>query len=198
MFVVIFITMNIPVISLFFLSIIFSLIGFQNSVIAAKLDMPEYIYAAQQKLILNGAGIRNKYYMDLYVCALYLKNKSSDAQKIMDSDEVMGIRLHIISNWITSKKMQQAIQEGFNKATNNHTAHIDNEIKTVITAFNDAIVKDDVFEMHYIPGQGSLIYKNNQLKCTIKGLPFKQALFGIWLSKNNPNHLELRKQLMGG
>ena len=33
----------------------------------------------------------------------------------------------------------------------------------------------------YQPREGFFVYKNEQLKINIKGLKFKEALFGIWL-----------------
>lgn len=172
-------------------------ISFSKYSLPHKIYVPDYIYASGQKLILNGAGMRNKYYMDLYLCALYLVNKSKDAKSIMEADETMSIRLHIVSNWVTNTRMQLAIREGFNKSTNNNTKHIQQEIEMMTNAFSEKIVKDDVFETHYIPGKGCMVFKNAKHLCTIHGIEFKKALFGIWLSPNNPNHNELRKQLTG-
>ena len=69
------------------------------------INMPETIKAGSTTLVLNGAGIRTKFFMKLYVGGLYLQNKTSDANKVLNTDEAMAMRLHIISSMITSEKM---------------------------------------------------------------------------------------------
>jgi len=64
-------------------------------------------------LKLQGAGIREKFFFDLYVGALYLQTPKMDAKEILETDEQMGLKLHIISSMITSQKMEDATREGF-------------------------------------------------------------------------------------
>lgn len=59
-------------------------------------------------LVLNGTGIRVKYFMDMYVGALYMKNKASDAASIILADEAMVIRLQIVSSLVSSDVMKEA------------------------------------------------------------------------------------------
>jgi hypothetical protein len=157
---------------------------------------PGHIVAEKDALFLNGAGIREKYFMDMYVIGLYLKNRSTDQNTIMNADEKMSLRLQIVSSMVSNSVMQKAVREGFEKSTNNNTAPIKSEIETFITAFNDPIVKGDNFELNYSPGTGCVVYKNGVKKVQISGLTFKKALFGIWLG-SNPAHEELRNDLLG-
>ena len=161
------------------------------------ITMPGKVVVEKQDLILNGAGIREKYWIDLYVCGLYLTTRSSDSQKIQDANEKMAIRLHIISSFVTNERMQDAVRVGFEKSTHNNTAGLEEKINVVIGAFSDPIKVDDVYEIYYTPAGGSVIYKNGVQKTIIEGLYFKQVLFGIWLG-DNPAHKELKEELMGG
>jgi hypothetical protein len=161
------------------------------------IKMPGHIMVGEEPMQLNGAGVRNKYYIDMYVCGLYLKNRSSDPDQVRNANEKMGIRLHIISGMVTNKRMQQAIREGFDKSTHNNSAPFKNQIESLISAFNEPIKKDDVFELHYSTKAGSTVYKNGVKKAQVQGLDFKKALFGIWLG-DNPSHKELRDELMKG
>ena len=70
--------------------------------------MPESLQTGQTQLMLNGAGIRTKFFFDIYVGGLYLKEKSQDATAIIEANEPMAIRLHILSSKATSKKMEKA------------------------------------------------------------------------------------------
>ncbi len=157
--------------------------------------MPDTMQA-EQALILNGAGIRTKLVFELYVAGLYLTEKNDNAAAIIAADEAMGIRLHIISSKITSKKMIKATRKGFQHATGGDTAAIDTEIEQFLAAFADKISKGDVFEFIYEPGTGTTITKNGSTKGTISSAAFKQALFGIWLS-DKPAQAKLKTQLLG-
>jgi hypothetical protein len=164
--------------------------------VVSGVKFPGHILSDKDPLFLNGAGIREKYFMDMYVCGLYLKNRSNDPSTILNADEKMGLRLVIVSSMVSNSVMQKAVREGFEKSTNNNTAPIKKEIETFITAFSDEIKKGDSFELNYVPGTGCVISKNGIEKTRIGGLPFKTALFGIWLGPN-PAHEELRNNLLG-
>lgn len=84
----------------------------------AGVSLPDTLPAGKEKLILNGAGIRKKiFFLKLYVAGLYVKEKTSSADKILNSDVPVAMRLHIISRLISSKNMEKATREGFEKST---------------------------------------------------------------------------------
>lgn len=159
--------------------------------------VPETLAAGGVSLRLNGAGVRTKFFMDMYVGSLYLTHPRKDPGHIIRADEPMAIRLQIISGLITSEKMEAATREGFQNATGGAVAALRDEIERFIAVFREAIAKNDVYEMIYVPGDGTRIYKNGSLKTTISGLPFKQALFGIWLCEK-PAQESLKQQMLGG
>ena len=160
------------------------------------IDMPDSLEVGKSKLVLNGAGVRSKFFMDLYVGGLYLQNKSNNPQEIIEANQPMAIRLHIISSLITSKKMENATMEGFENATKGNIEPIKSEIERFISVFKENIEKNDIFDLLYIPGEGLEVYKNDELKSRIHGLAFKQALFGIWLS-DKPAQKSLKEEMLG-
>jgi hypothetical protein len=145
------------------------------------INMPDSIAAGNETLILNGAGVRTKFFIKAYVGGLYLNKKSGDANAIMNANEPMAIKLHMISKLITSEKMKDATLEGFFNSTNGNTAPYKDKIDTFISVFKDNIKIGDVYDIIYIPAEGTKVYKNKELKITTKGLDFKKVLFGIWL-----------------
>ena len=152
---------------------------------------------AQPALALNGAGIREKWFMDLYVGALYLKSNNADAEAILSSQDAMAIRLHIISGMITSEKMTKATVEGFENATQGNTQPLEKEITLFLDTFKQPIKEGDVFDFVFEPNSGIKIYKNQTLAQTINsGIEFKKALFGIWLSKK-PAQKSLKNDMLG-
>jgi hypothetical protein len=147
-------------------------------------------------LALNGAGVREKYFMDMYVCGLYLRTPSSDAGKIVSADEPSAMRLTIVSSLVSTKAMQTAVEEGFEKSTGENTAAIRKEIEAFKNAFADPITKGNMFEIVYVPGTGTTVSKNGVRKATIAGLPFKKAMLGIWLG-NEPAQKDLKEAMLG-
>ncbi|MEI6125310.1 MAG: chalcone isomerase family protein [Pseudomonadota bacterium] len=147
-------------------------------------------------LSLNGAGIRTKFFMDLYIGGLYLKQKESNPQNIITADEPMAIQLHIISSLITSEKMEAATREGFVNATAGNTAPLEDNIESFMAVFKEKIQKHDMYALVYVPKQGMKVYKNSKLKAEIPGMAFKQALFGIWLCEK-PAQASLKKEMLG-
>ncbi|HNZ65268.1 MAG TPA: chalcone isomerase family protein [Smithella sp.] len=160
------------------------------------INMPDTLAAGSDTLVLNGAGIRTKYFIKVYVSGLYLKQKGGDANAIMNADEPMAIKLQVISNMITSDKMKETVMEGFKNSTNGNMAPYKDRIDAFVGVFKDNIKLGDVYDMIYVPGEGVKAYKNKQLKSTTKGLDFKKILFGIWLS-NKPADNKLKASMLG-
>ncbi|MEM6684949.1 MAG: chalcone isomerase family protein [Bacteroidota bacterium] len=177
-----------------FLMVGISFVHAQNEVGAANL--PDTVNFHEQELVYNGAGIRKKMWFKLYSGGLYLKQKSSDAKDIQNADETMVIRLYITSGMISSSKMINAVDEGFENSTNGNTAPIASKIETFKNFFSEEINDGDIFDIAYIKDKGVYVYKNSKEKGIIPGLEFKKALFGIWLG-DKPADKKLKKGMLG-
>src|SRR5512140_2786267 len=91
--------------------------GSSHAMKIAGITMPDSFTAGDTPLVLNGAGVRTKLAISIYAGGLYLKMKSTAAAAIIDADEPMSIRLHIVSGLITPKDFEEATRDGFNRAT---------------------------------------------------------------------------------
>ncbi|MGM0450424.1 MAG: chalcone isomerase family protein, partial [Pseudomonadota bacterium] len=76
-------------------------------------ELPGTIEVADTELSLNGAGVRSKWFMNLYVGSLYLPEEFDSAEAIVEADQPMAIQLDIISGMIDSENMTEATMEGF-------------------------------------------------------------------------------------
>ena len=161
------------------------------------IEFKENIKLGEANLLLNGAGQRTKYFVDLYIAALYLTDKTQDAQAIIDADKVMLIQIHVISNLITSENLSRGTAEGFNKSTGNNTKAIQSQIDGFLDAFKDPITLGDIFEIVYQPGIGVTVVKNRHITKRLPAdMAFKRALFGIWLS-GKPAQTSLKNSMLG-
>lgn len=182
------------VVGIFLVTVLFAASGYALEV--GKVNLPDTINAGGSNLVLNGAGIRSKFGLKLYVAGLYLAQKSSSAQAVVNADNPMAIRIDIISKLITSEKFQDTTREGFQNSTNGNIAPIKNKIDSFMAAFNDPFKEGDMFELVYVPAKGVEVFKNGSLKITVPGLDFKKALFGIWLG-DKPAQKNLKEGMLG-
>jgi len=162
----------------------------------AGLTVPDTLEHAGTTLSLNGAGIRKRVVISVYVGALYLGSPSQDAAAIIQADEPMAIRLQVKSGFLSRDKMKAALKSGFKKATKGNTAPIQAEIDQMLELMSDKISKRDIYVLAYDPAKGTTMSKNGNDVGVVAGLPFKQALFGIWLSES-PVQLALKKRMLG-
>jgi len=151
----------------------------------------------EQTFVLNGAGVRRKWFVDVYVAGLYLTRPSRDASKILADDEPMLIRLQLLSGLVTAKRMRAAAEEGFERATGSHTEPIRSYIDTLLRVFEGPLEKGDVFVFGYEPGKGIRLSRNGEYLGRVGGgLEFKRAFFGIWLGER-PIQRSLERALLG-
>lgn len=163
----------------------------------AGVKLPSKLSNGKEELNLNGGGIRKKYFIKVYVAALYSETKNKDAQQIINADKPMGVRIQVVSSLVTSDNMAEPIREGFSKSLNGKTATLQSKIDAFIKTFTaEEINEGDTFDLWYIPGTGVKSYKNGKYKSTVSGLDFKRALFGIWLGKD-PVDEDLKDGLLG-
>ncbi len=157
---------------------------------------PGEVEISGQNLVKQGEGTRKKAFISLYNAALYVGTPGAEAQSIIDADDAMAIRLKIVSGFISSKKMKQAMNDGFELSTQGNTAPLKTQIDRFATGFSDEIKKQDVFDIVYLPGKGTGVFKDGKEKVVVEGLPFKKALFAIWLGQE-PVQKSLKTGLMG-
>lgn len=186
------------------LAVCFVLVSLSEAAVVGKVDVPDTMDVGTEKLILNGAGVREKKIAfvnkDIYVAGLYLKQKSSNAEEILAADETMALRIKIISGLITSDRFTEHARGGFEESTNGNTDAIRSEIDLFLNTFGEKIKKGDLFEIVYKKGVGVQTFKNGNKTAvvTIPGYKIKPALFGIWIGKRSEKNLQiLADELLG-
>ena len=178
------------------LSVLMLPVSVSGQTVISDVTLPATLDAGAVSLNLNGGGLREKLWIDLYVGGLYLTAKSADAQAIIDADKSMAIYIEIVSTLITSEKMIAAVDEGFVKSTKGKTEQFKTEIADFKAAFSETIEEKDKYKIVYQPDVGTAVSKNGKLLKTIKGYDFKKALFGIWLC-DEPADEDLKEGMLG-
>ena len=160
-------------------------------------DTPDQIEYQGSTMTKNGQGTRIIFFMKVYEGSLYLETKSANAQDIINLDAPMAIRIDVSSQMVTADAMKKALSEGLEKSTGNKTDSIMKEINQLSSSFDTAVSTGDYYEFIYLPEMGTHVLKNSVLVELIKGIDFKKAFFGIFLS-DNPIQKNLKKAMLGG
>lgn len=159
------------------------------------INFPEKLSISGAELGLNGGGLREKLgFLDLYVGALYLNKKSSDATEIIMSDNPMAIRIVIASGLVTRDRFLEALEEGFDNTSVGQYSSKD--IQSFKEFLSDAFEPNDEILLSYSPEKGTILSKNGEVRGSFAGLAFKQALFAIWLG-DKPAQNSLKEQMLG-
>jgi len=147
-------------------------------------------------LVLNGAGIRKKFFFDIYVAGLYLENKSDKPLDIIRDTGEKQIFMHFLYDEVAKEKLVAGWTEGFEE---NHTEKQMSALKTRLEKFNsmfDTVRKGNTIRLDFGPGGELIVVINGQLKGKVEGMDFQRALLSIWLGEN-PVTDELKNALLG-
>lgn len=161
----------------------------------AGVDVPDTAQVANTSLVLNGVGLRTKFFFKIYVGGLYLPQKSGDAAAIAAANEPDRILMHMIYE-VSREQFADAWDEGFK----------DNNTPDTYAALHDQIQqfeawfggnkKDDVITLDYTPGLGTQIFWNGSLRGTITGETFHHALMNVFLGPKPPTS-SLKEGMLG-
>ncbi len=162
----------------------------------SDLNIPPTVQFGNHKLFLNGAGFRKKFFIKVYAGALYLKQKEGDADKIINANEPMAVKMVFVYHEVSSKKLVKAWSEGFEKVLGDKVKKMEGRIKKFNSFFAKSAQKGDIYDIVYLPEKGVEVYINSNLKGTIRGVDFKKALFAIWLG-DKPADSGLKKKMLG-
>jgi hypothetical protein len=164
----------------------------------ASISVPDSVTVSNgDTLQLNGMGLREKLWIDVYVGSLYLPAKASTVADVLSQPGAYRIQMDIIYNEISSSKLIDAWNDGFEKNQSEETLKaIAERISHFNQLFEESAKKGDQYVIDYIPGEGCLISKNKVALGRIEGEDFKTALLEIWLG-NYPADKGLKRGMLG-
>jgi hypothetical protein len=158
-------------------------------------NVPDTMRAGGKTLDLNGGGMRMKVIIKVYVGGLYLPFSTSDAAKVIESDEPMAIWLQFVRD-VDKKSIIDAWNTGFKNAAADGYSTSQSTINSFNGVFSSDVKKNGVYEVVYVPGNGTTVSIDGAEKASIPGLDFKKAVFAIWLG-SKPADENLKKGMLG-
>ncbi len=73
-------------------------------------ELAPTLKVGDKNLVLNGTGVREKYFLDLYVAGLYLTQPNNQPVAIINADTPMAIRIVITSRMVSQEKLIKSLQ----------------------------------------------------------------------------------------
>ena len=148
-------------------------------------------------LVLNGAGVRTKMMFKVYVAALYLAQKQTEANAVIGDHGSKRVAMHFLRE-VSSEKLLHGMDEGF--AENNSATEIA-AIEPQMKAFRQMMMsakevkEGDIILLDYTP-TNTQVSLNGKVLGKVEGEAFNQALLRVWLGAH-PVDASLKKALLG-
>jgi hypothetical protein len=151
------------------------------------------------ELVLNGAGIRTRFVVKVYVAGLYLTEKKGAAADAIALGGPKRVSITMLRD-VGAQQFNDALLDGFR--ANNSAAEVEklkgplDELSAVMSALGEA-KKGSVIALDFVPGTGSRVLVDGAAKGKpIAGDEFYRGLLRIWLG-DKPVDGDLKKGMLG-
>lgn len=163
----------------------------------AGVSLPETAsMSSGEKVVLNGGGIRSKFFVKVYVGALYLREKNSSAQAIIEMQGPKRVLMNFVHSEVSKDKITDAWNKGFaENSTPKEMEALQPDLNRFNTMFR-TMHKGDVIRLDYLPSEGTQVWINDTLQGTIKGDHFYRALLKVWIGAS-PADRSLKDGMLG-
>jgi len=161
----------------------------------AGVTLPDSVQVDGSTLMLNGMGLREKFFIDVYVAGLYLPSKMTSGEKILAADTARQTVMHFVFG-VDKGKICDAWKESLEANVPSPSAALTADFDKLCTWMDD-MADGETMTYTYVPGTGTMVSVKGQDKGTIEGKEFADALFASWIGEH-PATNKLRKGLLGG
>ncbi|HYM62239.1 MAG TPA: chalcone isomerase family protein [Thermoanaerobaculia bacterium] len=145
----------------------------------AGVKLDDTASAGGQALVLNGAAIRKKLFIKVYVAALYLPAKQSNPAAILGGDTPRRMVMHFVFS-VGKEKIAEAWQEGLAANVPNASADVKTNFAT-LSSWMDDMKDGQQLSLTYVPGTGTTIEVNGKVKGTLAGKATADAILSTWI-----------------
>jgi hypothetical protein len=162
----------------------------------AGVTLPDTAEVQGHSLVLNGMGLRTRFFIKVYVGGLYLAQKQSSAAAVLAADAPRRMVMHFIYD-VSKDQMCDAWGEGLEKNTPKASA----DVKKAFTTLCDwmgGVGKGTELVLTYLPGEGTMVEISGKLKGTLPGKATADAILGTWIGPDPGPGAGFKKAVLGG
>ncbi|MGH8281831.1 MAG: chalcone isomerase family protein [Gammaproteobacteria bacterium] len=157
--------------------------------------LPDSAMVGGKTLVLNGMGLREKFFFHIYVGGLYLPEKATTTDAVLAEQGPYRVVMHMLYD-VSHSQFADAWLDDIKANNKNDYASIESDAKAFAALFSDSKKGDEIF-MDYVPGTGISVSYNGTLKGTIKGDAFAKALLRVYMGPYPPTK-SLQRGMLGG
>lgn len=161
----------------------------------AGVNVADTVDVSGHKLVLNGAALRKKLFIKVYVGSLYLHAKQSNAASVLASDTPRRQVLHFLFD-VGKEKMAEAWEEGLEDNTPNASAEVKTAFKS-LSAWMDDMKEGQTIVLTYVPGTGTIVEVNGKNKGTLAGKAVADAILNTWIGPKPGPGSDFKKGVLG-
>lgn len=159
--------------------------------------LPDRVEVAGQVLQLNGAGVRTKFFFDIYIGALYLMHKTGDARTAIEGAGPKRVTMDILYREVERQKLVGGWNAGFEKnQSSSAMQRLQSRLERFDAMFGDAR-RGDHFTFDFLADGTTHVAVNGKAKGVIEGGDFQQALLRVWLG-GKPADASLKEAMLAG
>ncbi len=160
----------------------------------AGVTMPDSVQVGGEELKLNGLGLREKFFIDVYVAGLYLPSKETSGEAILSSDTPRRTVMHFVYD-VSADQVCDAWLESLEANVPDASADLEKDFQTLCDWMAD-LVDGETMTYTYVPGEGTEVLVKGEAKGTLEGKDFADALWASWIGEH-PATGKLKKGLLG-
>lgn len=148
------------------------------------------------ELLLNGAGVRVKFFMDIYVGGLYLPARTTDSQAILNDTGAASVLMHFVYKEVDRDKIIDGWNDGLRDNLGSAGLQAIAERLDSFNALFRTVRKGDVIRIDYNPAVGTEVRINDEWRGAVPGNDFFRALLKVWLG-DKPVSASLKDAMLG-
>jgi hypothetical protein len=160
----------------------------------AGVEVPESLVVGGRSLRLNGAGLRSRLFVKVYVGALYLEQKSGDPAAILAAEAPWAVILTFRRD-VDHHKILDAFVAAFELNSPGQLPQLTPQLELFHAVLGD-LHRDDVLVLHYLPGAGTRLTVPGGATALVPGHLFAEAVLRSWLGEH-PADTSLKDALLG-
>jgi hypothetical protein len=166
------------------LTLALGLAGLAPAAEVAGVKLDDTVKVAGKELKLNGAGVRTRIVVKVYVLGLYLTEKKDTPAGVLESTGPRRFTLTMMRE-VTGEELGQAFMAGITANTDKTER---SKFVNQLAQFGDAFVnipqakKGDTVTVDWLPDTGTVMYFNGKQQGEpMKDIAFYNAILKIWL-----------------
>ena len=134
-------------------------------------------------LMLIGAGLRERWWLDVYTMGAYAENRTCDPQMLISMDGAKSLRIDLLRD-VDAKNMADALEDALDKnLPPGGSPGIRSQIDTFLGYFEKDLEKGNSMELTYVPGVGTALMQNREQQgAAMPGKGFADILWASYFS----------------